>query len=203
MGRKPNPLVLTYFDRGAKLEDSSNRYQYTCKSCSEHFPKGRMDSLVAHLTDRDRRCRNLSGEDSNRIDDLLRSQKDQKAQRDQLHQAAVGDLVHQDLGEPQAGGLSDGRSLTGLEALAEASRQVERPGDADAVDGGDNLSNSVIDPSLHQYTYEQQLHNAIGNTHFPQNNNRSCLTLHSRVYRIYCQWDFTGSLKHSRFCHRS
>lgn len=35
MGRKPNQLVLEFFERGAKLEDSSNRYQHTCKSCGE------------------------------------------------------------------------------------------------------------------------------------------------------------------------
>ena len=49
MGRKPNAIVLEYFSRGPKLEDSSNRYQHTCKQCGHHFPKGRIDSLTTHL----------------------------------------------------------------------------------------------------------------------------------------------------------
>lgn len=49
MGRKPNPLILEFFQRGQKLEDASNRYQHTCKACGEKFPKGRIDSLTAHL----------------------------------------------------------------------------------------------------------------------------------------------------------
>lgn len=35
MGRRPNQLILEYFERGPKLEDASNRYQHTCKSCGE------------------------------------------------------------------------------------------------------------------------------------------------------------------------
>lgn len=35
MGRKPNQLILEFFERGPKLEDASNRYQHTCKSCGE------------------------------------------------------------------------------------------------------------------------------------------------------------------------
>ncbi|KAF2855976.1 hypothetical protein T440DRAFT_463320 [Plenodomus tracheiphilus IPT5] len=49
MGRRPNQLILEYFERGPKLEDASNRYQHTCKSCGEKFPKGRIDSLTTHL----------------------------------------------------------------------------------------------------------------------------------------------------------
>ena len=52
MGRKPNPLILEFFERGQKLEDASNRYQHTCKACGEKFPKGRIDSLMGHLTNR-------------------------------------------------------------------------------------------------------------------------------------------------------
>lgn len=32
MGRRPNPLILQYFDRGEKLKDQSNRYPHTCKA---------------------------------------------------------------------------------------------------------------------------------------------------------------------------
>lgn len=35
MGRRPNQLILEFFERGPKLEDASNRYQHTCKSCGE------------------------------------------------------------------------------------------------------------------------------------------------------------------------
>lgn len=33
MGRKANPLVDEFFERGAKIEDKSNRYEHTCKKC--------------------------------------------------------------------------------------------------------------------------------------------------------------------------
>ncbi|KAK3323531.1 hypothetical protein B0T19DRAFT_401853 [Cercophora scortea] len=50
MGRRPNALILQYFERGPKLQDQSNRYPHTCKACGEHFPRGRLDSLTTHLT---------------------------------------------------------------------------------------------------------------------------------------------------------
>lgn len=31
------------------MNDSSNRYQHKCKACSENFPKGRLDTLQAHI----------------------------------------------------------------------------------------------------------------------------------------------------------
>jgi hypothetical protein len=60
MGRKPNPLILEFFERGPKLDDSSNRYQHTCRACGEVFPKGRIDSLTTHLV---RRCQSVSEKD--------------------------------------------------------------------------------------------------------------------------------------------
>lgn len=60
MGRKPNALIIQYFERGVKLQDSSNRYQHTCKACGEKFPKGRIDSLTTHLV---KRCPALSIQD--------------------------------------------------------------------------------------------------------------------------------------------
>lgn len=45
MGRRPNAVVGEFFLRGQKLDDSSNRYQHTCKKCGEHVrrdnPTGR------------------------------------------------------------------------------------------------------------------------------------------------------------------
>lgn len=35
MGRKPNALILEFFERGAKLADQSNRYEHSCKRCGE------------------------------------------------------------------------------------------------------------------------------------------------------------------------
>ncbi len=52
--------MLKHFERGAKLNDSSNRYEHTCKACGEKFPKGRIDSLTAHLV---KKCPALSLQD--------------------------------------------------------------------------------------------------------------------------------------------
>ncbi|KAI1459333.1 hypothetical protein F4805DRAFT_421186 [Annulohypoxylon moriforme] len=49
MGRRPNPIIVEFFERGPKLNDNSNRYHHRCKACGEDFPKGRSDSLTAHL----------------------------------------------------------------------------------------------------------------------------------------------------------
>jgi hypothetical protein len=57
MGRKPDPIVAKYFTRGAKIDDASNRYQFTCKQCGERFPKGRIGSLYTHIK---RKCTALS-----------------------------------------------------------------------------------------------------------------------------------------------
>ena len=40
MGRRPNAVVGEFFLRGQKLDDSSNRYQHTCKKCGEHVRRG-------------------------------------------------------------------------------------------------------------------------------------------------------------------
>ncbi|KAF2089213.1 hypothetical protein K490DRAFT_19004, partial [Saccharata proteae CBS 121410] len=63
MGRKPSKLILEFFERGPKLEDASNRYQQTCRSCGEKFPKGRLDSLTTHLV---KRCPALTDRDRQR-----------------------------------------------------------------------------------------------------------------------------------------
>ncbi|KAI1094857.1 hypothetical protein F5B19DRAFT_417619 [Rostrohypoxylon terebratum] len=60
MGRKPNPVIVEYFERGPKLNDNSNRYHHRCKACGEDFPKGRSDSLTAHLV---RKCPAISQAD--------------------------------------------------------------------------------------------------------------------------------------------
>ncbi|KAK5120951.1 hypothetical protein LTR85_005735 [Meristemomyces frigidus] len=60
MGRRPNQLVLEFFQRGPKLPDASNRYEHSCKRCGEVFPKGRLDSLMGHIL---RRCPNVTQHD--------------------------------------------------------------------------------------------------------------------------------------------
>ena len=149
MGRKPNQLVIEFFERGAKLGDASNRYQYKCKACGEHFPKGRMDSLVAHMT---KICPVLSAEDRQRA--LLRLQQapEQPTNGPQSTHMSYGLLQ---LGSSGKSGSAQVKKLSGLEALAEASRQVEYPN----KDGQSRIQvESLIDPSLEEPTiYEGYL----------------------------------------------
>ncbi|KAL1867349.1 hypothetical protein VTK73DRAFT_4228 [Phialemonium thermophilum] len=114
MGRRPNSLILQYFERGPKLTDNSNRYPHTCKACGENFPKGRIDSLTNHLTkkcpaiseaDRINACLTLHG-----IGHASRGQKSE--QPDQSNGTAVDHALNQ-------------RDWTALETLAEVSRQFE------------------------------------------------------------------------------
>ncbi|KAL8644710.1 MAG: hypothetical protein Q9226_007630 [Calogaya cf. arnoldii] len=125
MGRKPNQLVLEYFDRGAKLEDNSNRYVQTCKACGKSFPKGRVETLITHI---EKNCVSIKREDRMRI-----LSQAVPSPQPVPHQNGNGvnpldfprSLI---LGGDQAlPAVSSGRSLTGLEALAEASRQLEHP----------------------------------------------------------------------------
>ncbi|KAF1951474.1 hypothetical protein CC80DRAFT_496082 [Byssothecium circinans] len=113
MGRRPNRLILAYFERGPKLDDASNRYQHTCKSCGEKFPKGRADSLMNHLI--------------------------KKCPATPLHDHAHDHDAHSDLGlpdhaHPVNAPIADGQTLnlpfapskqglSALETLAEVSRR--------------------------------------------------------------------------------
>ncbi|KAF2094490.1 hypothetical protein NA57DRAFT_80296 [Rhizodiscina lignyota] len=49
MGRPPNKLITEFFERGKKIEDSSNRYEQTCRCCGETFARGRIERLISHL----------------------------------------------------------------------------------------------------------------------------------------------------------
>ncbi|KAM3561974.1 hypothetical protein MY1884_002070 [Beauveria asiatica] len=117
MGRKPNPLILEYFVRGAKLNDNSNRYQHTCKRCGENFPKGRIDSLTAHIT---KKCPAIS--DSDRMRACL-----------ELHglssaRAAAAERQNNGIGPRGARAVTSSvlpQEWSALETLAEASRQVD------------------------------------------------------------------------------
>lgn len=117
MGRKPNPLILEYFVRGAKLNDNSNRYQHTCRRCGENFPKGRIDSLTTHIT---KKCPAIS--DSDRMRACL-----------ELHgitsaRAAAAERQNDGNGPRSARAIASSvlpQEWSALETLAEASRQVD------------------------------------------------------------------------------
>jgi hypothetical protein len=118
MGRKPNPLILEYFVRGPKLNDSSNRYPHTCKQCGENFPKGRIDSLTTHIT---KKCPAISDSDRMRACLELHGLTNPQYPANHIHQP--GDGLEQGQGLVQVPDLPQGWSA--LETLAEASRQVD------------------------------------------------------------------------------
>ena len=130
MGRKPNQLILEFFERGQKLEDASNRYQHTCKACGEKFPKGRIDSLTTHLV---KKCPAIALRDRQRallqlhelptdVEGLEHASKDECKKPDV---EGVGSKASY----PQRGATVElpfsTRNLTPLEALAEVSRQFD------------------------------------------------------------------------------
>ncbi|KAF2657538.1 hypothetical protein K491DRAFT_654652 [Lophiostoma macrostomum CBS 122681] len=117
MGRKPNQLILEFFERGPKLEDSSNRYQHTCKSCGEKFPKGRIDSLTNHLV---KKCPALPLRDRQRA---LLQFHDLPADLPDMAQmaAAPGPMQHGPTMNLPFAPTKQGMSA--LETLAEVSRQ--------------------------------------------------------------------------------
>lgn len=115
MGRKPNPLILEYFNRGPKLNDNSNRYPHTCKQCGESFPKGRIDSLTTHIT---KKCPAISESDRMRACLELHGITNARATQERPP------LDTQTNGQHAAiSSLPQGWSA--LETLAEASRQVD------------------------------------------------------------------------------
>ncbi|KAL8809687.1 MAG: hypothetical protein Q9200_003203 [Gallowayella weberi] len=143
MGRKPNQLVIEFFDRGAKLKDNSNRYEHTCKACGKRFPKGRIESLTAHI---EKNCPSIRREDRIRILAEPNSSL-QPASHDNGKGQGVGDTTGlRALTEHQKVlPVSSSRSLTGLEALAEASRQLEHPAKSGFIRSSQS---QLIDPDL-------------------------------------------------------
>ena len=139
MGRKPNQLIAEFFIRGPKLQDSSNRYEYTCRLCGEHFPKGRIESLITHLN---MKCAHVSGVDRQRA--LLKSNDLTKYDiQASSHHNGAGHITSETYSNRAS--PSKRRRLTGLEALAEASRQVEYPETGAASYARED---STLDPSL-------------------------------------------------------
>ncbi|KAI4616376.1 uncharacterized protein J4E87_008642 [Alternaria ethzedia] len=119
MGRRPNQLILEYFERGPKLEDASNRYQHTCKSCGEKFPKGRIDSLTNHLV---KKCPALPLQDRQRA--LLQMHElplpDNMTQTATTNAPGPSQLQH---GQKMNLPFAPSKQLSALETLAEVSRQ--------------------------------------------------------------------------------
>ncbi|MCJ1321750.1 hypothetical protein MMC15_007095 [Xylographa vitiligo] len=158
MGRKPNQLVLEFFSRGPKLEDASNRYQYTCKACGAHFAKGRMENLAGHLT---KQCGALSSNDRDRALLQLRQVPEQARRggggggEDDGKGGRAGDVGLGRIKSTAPSSASTGKRLSGLEALAEASRRVAYP----ALSLQDE---NVIDPRLKEDESYERLFGAEG-----------------------------------------
>ncbi|RDA83441.1 hypothetical protein CP532_1816 [Ophiocordyceps camponoti-leonardi (nom. inval.)] len=147
MGRRPNPLILEYFERGPKLNDNSNRYPHRCKQCGENFPKGRIDSLTAHIT---KRCPAIP--ESERMQACL-----------ELHGIAhsrpppqrIGRTLPQTIGPDARAPTAMPQGWSALETLAEASRQVDLNENNRSPDGyvtqdlaNNNNNNNHIDLTL-------------------------------------------------------
>ncbi|KAK4165129.1 hypothetical protein QBC43DRAFT_316071 [Cladorrhinum sp. PSN259] len=166
MGRRPNALILQYFERGPKLKDQSNRYPHTCKACGEHFPRGRLDSLTNHLT---KKCPAIS--EADRMTALLgisgmshatqQKFQQQQAQQD-LNRAYDGTGVDLPIND---------RDWTALGVLAEVSRQIDlseknddrgQPNGALPADGAPTSSQSGDRYDLHgQFTMENAQLNPV------------------------------------------
>ncbi|KAF4547847.1 Hypothetical protein D9617_35g089980 [Elsinoe fawcettii] len=89
MGRKPNLLIQEFFERGAKLDDQSNRYEHTCKKCGMFFAKGRPDGMNRHLFEK---CPNVTDYDKARALACAQGQMDAKK---------IAQRLGQDLPQPQ------------------------------------------------------------------------------------------------------
>jgi hypothetical protein len=107
MGRRRNPVLSEYFYRHDKLPDSSNRYEQSCKACGERFPKGRSETLQAHLS---KHCRAISPQDRARA-------------IAQLRKAADDGGNYSDASLPAQTGNQKQTAMTALDALAEISSQ--------------------------------------------------------------------------------
>jgi len=130
MGRRPNQVILQFFHRGNRLDDKSNRYKHTCKACGEDFPKGRIERLTSHL---EHECQAISCQDRRRALFLLRDATTlgKPGKGDAQGHQVFGQGFHDMAANP---GLGMERKLSGLEALAEASRQIEYPRGREEVD---------------------------------------------------------------------
>ncbi|SPN99583.1 uncharacterized protein DNG_02435 [Cephalotrichum gorgonifer] len=152
MGRKPNQVIASYFHRGPKLADNSNRYPHTCKLCGEDFPKGRIDSLTNHIT-KPGKCPAIS--EHARIQACLA-----------LHSIPNPAAMQRRHGAAHPAGVPDGvaglntadsnmaANWSALEALAEASRRVNMSEKGD--NNGREQDSDPTTPGAAQYMVADQ-----------------------------------------------
>ncbi|KIW46452.1 hypothetical protein, variant [Exophiala oligosperma] len=126
MGRRANPLIADYFERGARLDDSSNRYAHTCRRCLQVFPKGRMENMQKHLT---KLCPAMSLKERLqiilRLNDLAHSDVEQNIFPHAPEREGNQVQADNSLNFPPA--IHTGSQQTALEVLAEASRHLNNP----------------------------------------------------------------------------
>lgn len=138
-------MILQHFTRGAKLNDSSNRYEHTCKSCGERFPKGRIDSLTTHLV---KKCPRISTPDRrkallelNNIPDHADSARTRGGQV-QMNGPSAMDWTR---AEDPNNANSD---FSGLHALVEATQfDILQKHDDRAVNNGTGRGGSASEPA--------------------------------------------------------
>jgi hypothetical protein len=122
MGRKPNKIITDYFTRGEKNKDKGNRYSQTCNRCEETFPKGRSDSLKHHIM---KKCPAIPEHERREVCLILNGLSNPSSPPPPQHvQLSDGQPNQQSVNVPimQPSWRS---GLDGLDALAEASRQVD------------------------------------------------------------------------------
>ncbi|KAI9728638.1 MAG: hypothetical protein M1828_002744 [Chrysothrix sp. TS-e1954] len=124
MGRKPNPVISEYYERGEKIDDKSNRYHHTCKSCGEQFPRGRIDSLNIHLL---QKCPAIPFDERQQVIQRMSEIPNQRGIPNPLATAMkiYGTEVPAPLRQV---------SSSALETLAEVSRQRLGPGETQTAD---------------------------------------------------------------------
>lgn len=171
MGRRPNPVFCKHFTRGAKIGNASNRYQWTCKQCGEHFAKGRVENLYNHLTIS---CSALT----------LKEKSDFALEIHQLRAVANAALAAkkkaegEQIKEPACPFLPPlQHNLNGLNVLAEASRQVvatqytyQPP-----FSSGNGIQGrpTVLDPALEVETYPKSFFASVNDGNAVRKNGRS------------------------------
>ena len=161
MGRKSNPITSKHFSRGDKIQDASNRYQYTCRHCGEHFPKGRLETLYGHVT---QRCTALSTTEKRNVVLHIREID--------LAAAAAAAAKNQSTpklsrGTGQPGPSPHNQDCARLNALAEVSgrRQGTQTSYAtpSSMRKGANVGPTVLDPALQNQGLSATLVNGVQN----------------------------------------
>ena len=130
MGRHSTPFFHEFFHRGAKLGNATNRYEYTCRRCGRVL-KNRAESLVAHLVGA-RSCPHVSADEAARVAVFI-NERNRRKERKRVQRAGVRPSGA-DVEAPARRGGADATAaepLNGLAALAEAGRQLERPGNGE------------------------------------------------------------------------